>query len=390
MPKSVEIEVQPDVINWILNRIANEEINQNILEQLKSWRDLTAKPRYAEIEKISKKIHIPFGTFFLQKPPKEDKSTIEFRTLNNRNNTNYSLNLEDTYKKMRSIQDWMTDFKKDESEESVEFIGSLTIDTDYSQAAQKVRETLELNEDWNTKFSSPERLFSKIQALLQNNGILFMKNKFVGVDTHHGRKLDVNEFRAFALTNTIAPLIFINQNDSITGQIFSSIHELIHLFLGEDSLFSDSSLNTNSHDLTETFCNKVAAELLVPKNLITEKWGLENEALTDKINRLAKYFNTSRQVIIYRASDLDLINKTEKNHLLAQLKGYDFNLDKTTDENKNVFIPYSAKLKARMDKNFLKALKKSVSNGDTSYTEAMHLTKTNVQNFFNLMEQVSD
>ena len=49
--------------------------------------------------------------------------------------------------------------------------------------------------------------FNKVRKLLEDCGIVVMMNGIVGKNTH--RVLDVNEFRAFAMVNEWAPLIFI-------------------------------------------------------------------------------------------------------------------------------------------------------------------------------------
>lgn len=84
--------------------------------------------------------------------------------------------------------------------------------------------------------------------------MVLLKNKIT-------KPLSVKDFRGFCIYNELAPVIFINTNDSKSAQLFTLIHELSHLWINGSSL---SDLDELNHDKEEMFCNQVAAEYLVP------------------------------------------------------------------------------------------------------------------------------
>ena len=140
---------------------------------------------------------------------------------------------------------------------------------------------------------------------IESAGVLVVFNGVVGNNTH--RKLDVDEFQGFALVDEYAPLIFVNNSDYKTAQIFTLAHELSHIFVGESGLSKLESLTPTDH-ATEGICNKIAAEFPVPTEELHEQWKTAEQS-GDPYQDIAKRFKVSTVVAARRVFDSEFITR---------------------------------------------------------------------------------
>ena len=188
-------------------------------------------------------------------------------------------------------------------------VGSVRGVKDASAIVDRIRQDLELEDTWYEKCKNPRDAFNYIRGKLEECGIVVMMNGVVGKNTH--RALDVNEFRAFAMVDGWAPLIFINTADSNGAKLFSLLHEVAHIWIGEDDLFNDRQNRVDGVSATEIICNAVAGELIVPKDIFLNKWNFSNINMDvyATITELAKYFCCGEIVIARKAMDCKKIKQ---------------------------------------------------------------------------------
>lgn len=381
---AMRININPVIYDWILQNIDMDEQRADIREEFLFWKSGEKKPTFNQLEKFSRATNIPFGYFFLSTPPNEKMDLLEYRTIDSLKLVKPSRNLVDTVYEMQDIQDWMREYIENSDYTELQYVGSLKEVDDLYTIITKVRSDLELDKDWFCESSGARESFKILRDRLGNIGTLVMMNGVVGSNTH--RTLDINEFRAFTLIDNYAPLIFINANDSHNGRLFSLVHEMTHIWLGENSFYNDYPKNINGVNKLETLCNAVAAEILVPLDLFNEKWS-ENriDDVQEKVSDISRYFNCGTTVIARRALDQGAIDKAAY-YEIVNIAINEYRVQRSGSGAGGNF--YNT-IKTRIDSRFLYALNKNIHEGKTSFTEAYRLTNTNRKTFPELVRRAA-
>lgn len=376
------ITISNEILQWVMHSIALPKLNESIKERLMDWIRGDKQPTFNQLEALSKATSIPLGYFFLNQPPNETCSILEYRTIDSKELQNPSRNLLDTARHMEDVQDWMRDYVTSELYEPNTFVGSIRVKDGMTHAVNTIRQLLKLNIDWYAQSDNADASFKKIRTAISNAGILVMLNGTVGGNTH--RSLSVDEFRAFSLIDPIVPLIFINAADkSAGGRIFSLLHELVHIGVGEGSLLNTGEwASWSAVSPMETFCNKVVAEILVPESEFKRIWVNSDEDIEVRVSRIAAIFRCSHSVVVRRCLDSGYISAADYSKLQQKAKLIAQQTKKSSGGD------YWATLLTRADHRFLRALENSVSEGRTPYTEAFRLTNTNLSTFEPMMQRV--
>lgn len=382
---TVSVNIQPEIISWALSQTQEEKLGDKLLKHIKQWLNGTKTPTFNQIEEFSKKANIPLGYFFLQTPPAEQLELLEYRTVDSVGLANPSRNLIDTIHEMERVQDWMREYRQELGFDVLAVSGSMKEVNDVDAIVDKIRKDLELKKRWYEECKDAREAFNHIRRRLEECGVVVMMNGVVGGNTH--RALDVYEFRAFAMMDKWAPLIFINSSDSEGARLFSLLHEAAHIWIGEDDLFNDRYNRTEGVRAAETICNAVAGELIVPRSELLDKWSSYSNGMSvyTIITELAKCFHCSEIVIARKAMDCMKIGREIYQQVVQTTIDY-YNQMRATKEQHGG--NYYNTMGARLDGPFVRALCESINMGRTSYTEAYRLTNTSCKTFTDVAQRL--
>lgn len=260
---SVRISVKPEILRWARSHSGTALPNE-WQERINDWIDKKKEPTIKQLQALSQKTQIPFGYFFLEDMPDEEIPLLKFRTIDNNEIDHPSRNLIDTINEMETKRAWLSDYRKSQGFGKNSFVNAqadMKNPRSLADVAQAILAELDLATGWNYQKHSSNR-FDTLRAHLDNVGVTVMTSGFVKNSSH--RTFDQNEFRAFALIDEYAPLIFVNSNDSFRAMLFSLVHEMVHVWYGTPELFNATFQASDRFrdDVTEQKINRVTEEIL--------------------------------------------------------------------------------------------------------------------------------
>ena len=358
--------VNPAIYRWAVSRARiDPQTLDKRFPKFRLWEQQEAAPTLRQLEGFAAATHTPVGYFFLQGPPAEPLPIPDFRTIGDTPVQQPSADLIDTIQICQQRQEWYREFVRPATETGLTFVASIRPGSDALAAAREIGSTIGFDLDERAAFSSWEKALRRFVELVEEAGILIMISGIVMNNTH--RKLDPEEFRGFTIIDDLAPLIFVNGSDSKSGQMFTLAHELAHVWAGQSALGNPQprEIDAQGHEL---WCNKVAAEMLVPTAAISE--GFRPDAvLHAEVQRLARRFKVSTLVILRRIHDIGGLSREEfwsaYDTELERIKELDVRSGSGGDFHKNEAL--------RVGRRFGSALVVSTLAGQTLYRDAFRL-----------------
>jgi Zn-dependent peptidase ImmA (M78 family) len=355
------ISIPNERYSWAIQR-AGLTVDGYVLSHpnvpLYEWMSGEKEPTVKQLEAFAKSVNVPFGYLFLEKAPKEEVPFPMFRGDAGLSN-HFDLNVYDTVNNLQLRQDWLEDYLQENEIDTCKFIRSVTLKTPIGETVSKLRTMLGLQPRWAFGLIRTEAAVSKMTEALEEAGIFVAYNGVVGNNTH--RPISVSECRGFALVNDTAPYIFVNSGDAPTAQLFTLVHETVHIMLGISAGHAEA--DTLSHDANEKYCDMVAAEFLVPAVELKSVWNGD-------IKEIAHKFRVSELVVARRAHDMDLLTNDEYSAFWMEYRKRPMK-KKERESGGGNFYRTSVK---RVGRLFAIHVKNAVADRQLSYLDAYRLT----------------
>ncbi|OQR30285.1 peptidase [Pseudomonas sp. Bc-h] len=359
----MEALINPEILRWARSRarISAGTLAKSIgtaEDNVLAWEDGVKRPSFNQAMNYAHHTHIPFGYLYLAKPPVEELPLPDLRTVNGRE-PSYSLALRDTIRWAMERQDWYRSWLLSQGYERNEVVGLFNVSSGVPAVVASIRKNLRIED--MPKRGNFDDYFSKLVQGIENLGILVMRNSIVNNNT--SRPLSVEEFRGFAMSDALAPVIFINTADCPEARLFTLIHELAHIWIGKSGV---SDAEPQTHNREEIFCNAVAAELLTPEREFRSLWR-DFEVWTENLPYFTRTFHVSEWVIARRALTFGFISQEEYRSFIGG------KIAAHKARSKDGAPPYSRLQTGRVSKSLAKAVASEALSGRMLFRDASRL-----------------
>jgi len=306
--------ITPNVLKWAREsaRMTEDTAAAKVsvsIEKLKEWEAGTSQPTIRQAQTLAKAYKRPFALFFLPEIPRDFQPLQDFRKSGSKALTTSSIFI---IREIQQKQAWISDMNAENEEEKLSFVGRFSINDNPQIVAQDILKTLSI-EPASCKTENPIKEW--INATEQN-GIFVSRTSFI----HSRLKLDSEELQGFAIADPYAPFVFINSDDWNAPQLFTLVHELAHLWIAETGISNEIEPELKHKDKfhpVELFCNEVAANALMPKEVLLNI-GASSFRSSKDLFKVARLLGVSLFALLVRALNLDLISASTYQKLKSQ------------------------------------------------------------------------
>ena len=393
---TTEAMVTPNLLSWARQRrgmkTSDLAAKMNVSsETVDAWERGDKRPTFRQAQMFAKKLYVPFGYLYLREPPAEEMPLADFRTMR-QGRPKPTPDLLDLLNYILGKQHWLREYRESEGAVDLPFVGRFNITDSETAVADDIRGILDVD-GASQQARNWEACLRNLVHNAERSGITVMRSGVVC--DNNWRPLGRSEFRGFSISDKIAPLVFINSRDFKEAQIFTLAHEMAHIWTGRGGVSNpDYGLQYElQENAVERFCNRVAAETLVPSGDFLSRWTSGNMSLEDNLKSLMIHYKVSAMVILRQALDNKLIATSEYQRRYAlfikQAEAAEAErkaINKDADKSGGNFY---RTLIARNGRTFTEAVITSAAQGTTLSSEAAHMLGVKVKSLSGIAEHLS-
>lgn len=303
MPPRQYVTVKPELLRWARASagLPLAEAARKIgvkPERLEAWEAGALAPTAGQLRTAANVYKRPLAAFFLPAPPEEPQPPHDFRRLYGNEPPPPSPVLLLELRRARRRRALALQLYNELDQRAEPFPLRADIASDPEAVAERVRAWLRVPLGEQMRWRRAEAALEHWISALESRETLVFQTGAV----------EPGEMRGFSLGERTLPVIVLNAKDVKPAQIFTLLHEVVHLTLDEGGLCDPERVRSRGQspeELVEVFCNRVAGAVLVPARALLDQpevapVGRPVEWEEDTIQQLATRFAVSREVVLRR------------------------------------------------------------------------------------------
>lgn len=276
--------------------------------EVEQWEVGAVKPTLDQLRHIASKTKRSLAVFFLPTSPAEAELPQQFRTLGSKAVAALSPTTMAALRFAQEAQERAVELLNELDPSFRVQLPALSLDSHIGSTGTKLREALAVTLTQQNEWKNESEAYRHWRLAIETLGVITLQASF-----------PLDDGRAFCLSNRQAPIITINSRDCMSGRIFSLLHELAHLCLGLSTLspLKPLSSRASQHDREiELFCNRLAAEVLLPLSNDTVKLALrrcfrDGKIEQSQVKQVADAYKVSRAVVVRSLATLGSISSAD-------------------------------------------------------------------------------
>lgn len=378
---TIRTSSNPTMLSWARNEIGYsvEEAAEAIgisKETLEAAEAGDHKLTLVQLRKVAEVFDTPFGYFYLTEIPHENsyKPVPDFRIDPDLIGvSHHRLHLE--IKKVRARREIFLDLANDLGRNVAPF--RLVHGKDPITTARIARDRLGVT-DASIASLAIEQVYSFWKARIEADGVLVYESQYIP---------PTSGVIGIAIYYQTYPIILIRRGADVNARkLFTLLHEYAHILLGEsavnDSRAQFVQIDNSDQARLETFCNRVAAETLVPSTKIRLD---EYSGLTpvEKMERLSDIFKVTYTTAAVCLKRMRIINDQEFANLLRLRK--EAHKKKKQKDGREVRIPRETLMRLDLGRPMFDAVLSAYAQGRLDVFDAAKILSLRVNKIDRLM-----
>lgn len=281
-------------------------------------------PTKNQLMKFAAVYRRPLLSFYMDEPPRRGERGEDFRTLDVHVSPRDNALLDALLRDIRARQEMVKSILEDEDDaRPLPFVGSMSQTDGVEAVANSIGGALNLPADARLRpgrNSGADELFRELRHRAERAGIFVL---LVGDLGSHHSAISETVFRGFAIADSLAPFVVINDQDAKSARSFTMIHELAHIWLGQSGVSgaADKIEARTEAGRVEQFCNDVAGEFLLPQSALNAFERIPADAPPAEIHRaithIAQVWSVSEPMVAYRLNRMGWISRTAYRQLAS-------------------------------------------------------------------------